>query len=211
MCGNYRCTKNALIALNVLYIIVSAILVITALYHKSSIVITSITLFNWILGCGIFLMVLSIVGISGAKSHNQVTLFFYMVILFILFLVQFSIACACLAIGDDQQMDIVDKGWSESTPEVQIEAQRFFHCCALHNATSSQLDVCSKGSYCCLNGSVNCGCEPCALKIKHALGNSLEIAGISGLFFAFTEFIGIWLTIKYRNSRNPFGDPSAFL
>jgi tetraspanin-13/31 len=52
-----------------------------------------------------------------------------MVILFILFVVQFSIACACLAIGNDQQKELAERGWDNASKGNQQRAQIFFNCC----------------------------------------------------------------------------------
>lgn len=67
-----------------------------------------------------------------------------MVILFILFVVQFSIACACLAVSDEQQHDLAAKGWRESGSGHRIEAQQFFGCCGFSNQSLAELDLCSK-------------------------------------------------------------------
>lgn len=39
----------------------------------------------------------------------QVMLFFYMIVLFIIFIIQFSVACACLAINEEQQSVVAAK------------------------------------------------------------------------------------------------------
>lgn len=39
----------------------------------------------------------------------QVMLFFYMVVLFLIFLIQFSVSCAALAIDDEDEIAIVKK------------------------------------------------------------------------------------------------------
>lgn len=36
-------------------------------------------------------------------------LFFYMIVLFIIFIIQFSVACACLAINEEQQSVVAAK------------------------------------------------------------------------------------------------------
>ena len=46
----------------------------------------------------------------GAIKHHQVCLFFYMVILFLIFFIQFAIACACLALSDEQKQKIIKTG-----------------------------------------------------------------------------------------------------
>ncbi|CAG2168490.1 unnamed protein product [Oppiella nova] len=214
MCGGFTCTKNALIALNILYILVSSILIGVAAYGMAASKVTSIAIIGGIIVCGVFLFLLSLVGLVGARKHHQVLLFFYMVILFILFVVQFSIACACLAFGSEQQSRVAAKGWNTASKHDQQSAQSFFNCCG-YEKTSKAVTLNSTDCpnvKCCMDPT-NCwaNCEVCAPKIKTAIANALEISGFVGLFFSFTEFIGVWLTVRYRNQKNPRADPSAFL
>lgn len=69
----------------------------------------------------------------------QVLLFFYMLVLFLLFLIQFSIACACLAVKPDQQATLVEEAWQISSPDVQADAQNNFECCGLHTTNSTAM------------------------------------------------------------------------
>lgn len=126
--------------------------------------IIDLPIIGGIMACGIFLIMISILGLIGAVKHHQVVLFFvsflyrpkcvhnlnsfalkpvvasillgvncniirivysfisnmlifkdflnkfqYMVILFMLFLVQFSVACACLAVNKEQQRNLAKK------------------------------------------------------------------------------------------------------
>ncbi|KOB70901.1 Tetraspanin 97E [Operophtera brumata] len=103
MCGGFTCSKNALIALNVLYVVVASILISVAVYGQASSLGENLPIVGGILACGVFLILISLLGLAGAVKHHQVMLFFYMVILFMLFLVQFSVACACLAVNSNQQ------------------------------------------------------------------------------------------------------------
>ena len=62
-----------------------------------------------------------------------------MVILFILFVVQFSIACACLAVGTEQQSELAKKGWDNASKQTQQSAQTYFNCCGY--ATTKTLNI----------------------------------------------------------------------
>lgn len=64
--------------------------------------VISLPIIGGILACGIILILTSILGLVGAVKHHQVILFFYMIILFILFVIQFSIACSCLAVNSER-------------------------------------------------------------------------------------------------------------
>ena len=40
-----------------------------------------------------------------ALPFSQVMLFFYMIVLFLIFVIQFSVACACLAVDEEQEIN----------------------------------------------------------------------------------------------------------
>ncbi|RWS23928.1 Tetraspanin-31-like protein [Leptotrombidium deliense] len=205
MCGGFNCTRNALTALNLLYILVSVVLIGVAAYGRAASVVSNINIIGGIIFCGGFLFFLSLVGLIGARKHHQ-----YMIILFALFVVQFSITCACLAVSEAQEVEIGRKGWHESSNETRREAQHFFNCCGYENETVSQ-SFCMKSHVTCCRQKDMCNCENCAPKIHKAIDSALNISGGIGLFFSFTEFIGVWLTVRYRNQKDPRADPSAFI
>jgi len=60
-----------------------------------------------------------------------------MVILFLLFLVQFALACACLALSPGQQRRILQLGWSRASNELKQQMQSHFMCCGFDNVTVS--------------------------------------------------------------------------
>ena len=100
---------------------------------------------------------ISVIGLIGAVRHHQVLLFFYMVVLFLIFLIQFSCSCAALAINEtDEKMliktvtdisfyPIVDKisqAWNtaaEKSTSLVVQAEQTFDCCGLGiNATTNE-------------------------------------------------------------------------
>ncbi|XP_068632430.1 tetraspanin-13 isoform X2 [Battus philenor] len=219
MCGGFTCSKNALIALNVLYVVVASILISVAVYGQASSLVTNLPIVGGILACGVFLILISLLGLAGAVKHHQVMLFFYMVILFLLFLVQFSVACACLAVNSDQQEMLAQQGWNKVNMDVKEQVQERFQCCGFQNrlipvngtADYPSCDIVDRT--CCknMNFSPNCPCEPCMEKLKETIDNAFKLCGGIGLFFSFTEFLGVWLTVRYRNQKDPRANPSAFL
>ena len=62
-----------------------------------------------IVACGVFLLFIAIVGLYGAIKQHQVALFFYMVVLFSIFVIQFSVACASLAASTEDELEIMEK------------------------------------------------------------------------------------------------------
>lgn len=184
MCG-YTCTKNALTTLNILYILVSFVLMGVAGYSRAVSIVSDLTIVGGIIACGAFLFLLALLGLVGAAKHHQVLLFFYMVILFVLFVVQFSIACACLAVGTSEQQEIAATGWRRSPEEIRQKAQHFFHCCGFGNITEQSAVTCQDQS--CCTPDDQCTCDDCKEKIESAVRNGLQICGSIGLFFSFTE------------------------
>ncbi|CAH1402784.1 unnamed protein product [Nezara viridula] len=217
MCGGFTCSKNALTALNILYVVVGFILIVAAVYGRASALVTNLPIIGGILACGVFLILVSILGLFGAIQHNQVMLFFYMVILFLLLLVQFSVACACLAVNMDEQQQLAKQGWSRVDNELKSEVQRTFSCCGfddkIHQVNDSMGHPdCSKDPICCPAGSrEDCTCPPCMSKLQSTIDYAFKLCGGIGLFFSFTEVIGIILAFRYRNQIDPDLDFSQTL
>lgn len=53
-----------------------------------------------------------------------------------LFLIQFSIACSCLAVNQQQQEQFAEEGWNQVPTSIRKEVQDTFICCGF-NTTSS--------------------------------------------------------------------------
>jgi hypothetical protein len=97
-------------------------------------IVTSLPIIGGITACGIFLLMISVIGLIGTIRHHQVLLFFYMVVLFLIFLIQFSVSCAALAINEDDEKKIIGSAWrkAESGPKsLVIQAEKTFDCCGL--------------------------------------------------------------------------------
>lgn len=61
--------------------VVGFILIAAAVYGRASALVTNLPIIGGILACGIFLILVSILGLFGAIQHNQVMLFFVSFIL----------------------------------------------------------------------------------------------------------------------------------
>lgn len=88
-----------------------------------------------IIACGVFLLIVSIGGLYATIRHHQVLLFFYMVILFVLFIIQFSVACACLAVSEGTQRQLAEQGWRNVGNETKDTVQHQLSCCGYYNLT----------------------------------------------------------------------------
>lgn len=216
-------------ALNVIYILVAMLLILLGAYARLSAVVTNISICGGIIACGVFLALIASLGIFATSKHNQIALFFYIIILFLLFLVQFSIACACLAVNEKMEKYLVSRGW-ENSRAAQIDVMTTFNCCGLfendldHAAALHCNDLhlhCCRGivansSACCTGitkGSrySDCPCVACWAKLYNNLDAAVKVTGGVGLLFSFTEIIGVWLAVRFRNQRDPIADPKSFL
>ncbi|XP_046357462.1 tetraspanin-13-like isoform X1 [Haliotis rufescens] len=234
VCGGFTCSKNALAALNVLYILISFILIGVAAYGRVVAIVTSLTLVGSLITCGVVLFFISLIGLIGAVKHHQVMLFFYMIILFVLFLIQFALACACLAVNTEQKENIAKQGWMMASASTREDVQRNFNCCGYKSPPEKDLNVsdplgfpfcktsaCCSGpeqsdAFCCTGKSSNssshdCPCDSCFVKLQNEIYSAFTMTGGVGLFFSFTEIIGVWLAMRYRNQKDPRANPSAFL
>lgn len=196
MCGGFKCLKNALIGLNILYILVAFILIGVATYGKAASLVTSLPIIGGIVACGVFLLIIALLGLVGTVKHSQVLLFFYMVVLFILFIIQFSIACACLAVDDETRKQLAQAGWNTSSNQTKLEVEKAFGCCGFSNTTESPNgDNCVKDN--CGNSTDNC--PTCEVKLDSVIRYGFRISGGMGLFFSFTEILGFSVAYRFRN------------
>ncbi|GAB0092437.1 tetraspanin 97e [Sergentomyia squamirostris] len=205
MCGGFTCSKNSLIALNCLYIVVGFLLISAGVYGRAASIVTNLPIVSGILACGIILLLISVLGLVGTVKHNQVMLFFYMIILFLLFLVQFSIACSCLAVNSTQQKQLAEQGWSRVSDSIKEEVQETFTCCGFNSTTAEDHPACDKITPICCPDTTkeNCHCSPCLEKLEQTINKAFKMCGELGLIFSFTEVLAVFLTWRYRNQHNP--------
>ncbi|KAM9851802.1 tetraspanin-13-like [Aulostomus maculatus] len=204
VCGGFSCTRNSLCALNILYVLVSLLLIGVAAWGKWFGLVSSIQVVAGVIGVGIFLFLVAFMGLCGALNHHQVLLFFYMIILFIVFVVQFSVSCACLALNKDQQNSLLEVGWNKSEA-TQTDIEKTLDCCGFSHVNYN--GSCAARCF----GSKPVSCDTCASTIQQYAGEVLRFVGGIGLFFSFTEILGVWLAHRYRNIKDPRSNPGAFL
>ncbi|KAF7656814.1 hypothetical protein LDENG_00035890 [Lucifuga dentata] len=205
VCGGFICTKNSLCALNILYVLVSLLLIGVAAWGKWFGLVSSIRVVAGIIGVGIFLFLVAFVGLCGAMKHHQVLLFFYIIILFLVFVVQFSVSCACLTLNKDQQDHLLEVGWNKSEA-TQKDIEKTLNCCGFYHVNYNGSCAAS-----CFSHKPSPSCESCSTIIQAYTGKVLQNVGGIGLFFSFTEILGVWLGYRYRNLKDPRSNPGAFL
>jgi len=225
MCGGFTCSKNTLVGLNVVYILVSFLMIGVAVHGKVSGIVTSLPIVGGITACGVFLLMISVIGLIGAVRHHQVLLFFYMVVLFLIFLIQFSCSCAALAINEHDEKMLIKKAWTSAetnSVSLVIQAEQTFDCCGLgidktdkvyetptkedqdwtleHKVFDTRPDAICYHQ----NGTtMNPECQTCFSIISDKVNSGFNAAGGLGLFFSFTELFGGIVACRYRNLMDP--------
>ncbi|CAM9937896.1 unnamed protein product, partial [Bubo scandiacus] len=136
VCGGFACSRNALCALNVVYVLVGLLLIGVAAWGKGFGIVSSIHLIGGVIAVGVFLLLIAIVGLVGAVHHHQVMLFFYMIILGLVFVFQFGVSCSCLAINRSRQEGLFSSAWPILSNETKTELERRLDCCGLLNRSA---------------------------------------------------------------------------
>ncbi|XP_004601707.1 tetraspanin-31 [Sorex araneus] len=207
VCGGFACSKNALCALNVVYMLVGLLLIGVAAWGTGLGLLSSIRIIGGVIAVGVFLLLIAVAGLVGAVNHHQVLLFFYMIILGLVFVFQFGISCSCLAINQNTQTDVINASWWVMSNETRHDMERSLNCCGLFNLTTLNQDLTSCAATCTKWNT----CQLCGDKLLKHSDKALKILGGVGLFFSFTEILGVWLAMRFRNQKDPRANPSAFL
>ncbi|XP_020019059.1 tetraspanin-31 isoform X2 [Castor canadensis] len=195
VCGGFACSKNALCALNVVYMLVGLLLIGVAAWGKGLGLVSSIHIIGGVIAVGVFLLLIAVAGL-------------YMIILGLVFIFQFGISCSCLAINRSKQTDVINASWWVMSNNTRHELERSFDCCGLFNLTTLHQDDTSCNAICKSKSSI---CQLCGEKFLKHSDEALKILGGVGLFFSFTEILGVWLAMRFRNQKDPRANPSAFL
>jgi len=200
MCGGFKFSRNALIGLNITYIFVALLLIGVAAAAKTSNEVSSLPVVGGIVACGVFLLFIAIVGLVGTIKHHQVMLFFYMVVLFSIFVIQFSVACACLAADTNSEVGVLKKAWDHSDDQAKNDIEYNLDCCGF-DKTDNRTDICDKASQKpdCANGNGGAkNCPPCVDIITEKVDKAFNASGGLGLFFSFTELLAIFYAHRLR-------------
>ncbi|XP_058717073.1 tetraspanin-31 [Poecile atricapillus] len=229
VCGGFACSRNALCALNVVYVLVGVLLVGVAGWARGLGMGSSPPLLGGAFAVGVFLLLIAGLGLLGALRHHQVLLFFYVLILGLVFLCQLGVSCACLALGREAQVGAAaalglapaewggrggscSAGWAAvvwgSPPGPPLLP-------ALPPGSPPGLKPPWEPPNCPARCQFPPGgvppCPPCAPQLLQHSDQALKILGGVGLFFSFTEVLGVWLALRFRNQRDPRANPGAFL
>ncbi|TRY96755.1 hypothetical protein DNTS_009617 [Danionella cerebrum] len=177
-CGGFVCSKTSLCILNLIYVLVSLLMIGVAAWGKWFGLVSSFRVMAAVIAVGFFLFLVAIIGLCGAVKHHQVLLFFYMFILLLVFIVQFSVSCACLAINKEQQNLLLEIGWNKSE-SMQNDLETSLNCCHF-----SHVDYNGTCDASCFKDQT---CKTCSVIIQAYADDALQFVGGLSLFFSFTE------------------------
>lgn len=211
----FRCYRLGLIFFNIIYLIIGFVLILCPIYSKVAEVFTSWSIVGGTIACGVFIMLVAAAGIYGAVKHHQIILFFFMAIMFLLFIILFSVSVAALSISSNQQREVLGHAWESVSNKTKEEVQSAGDCCGFNDTlknNSRDHPSCS-GLPCCKSKKYTCSeCSTCYGYLEeNGLDTLKEAVGGIGLFFSFTMFLGIYLAFRYRHLKDPRANPSAFL
>jgi len=195
----YTCSRNTLAAINTIFVFLGLILIGVAAYGKKEALLVSVPALGGVIACGVFLLLIAILGLVGAIRHNQVILFFYMIIMSLLFILLLAFSVAVLAITHDQQKLLIQKAWQLDNHGDQTKTiEKQFKCCGLDKDHFNKTE-CTMVS------------KRCYDQIAGPLDKALSVSGGVGLFFSFTLLLAVYLTVRFRNQKDPRKNVDAFL
>ncbi|XP_055251438.1 tetraspanin-31 isoform X2 [Moschus berezovskii] len=169
VCGGFACSKNALCALNVVYMLVGLLLIGVAAWAKGLGLVSSIHIIGGVIAVGVFLLLIAVAGLT----------------------------------------DVINASWWVMSNKTRDELERSFDCCGLFNLTTLDQQDYAFCTAVCKSRSPTC--QMCGEKLLKHSDEALKILGGVGLFFSFTEILGVWLAMRFRNQKDPRANPSAFL
>ena len=193
--------RRLLIIFNMFYILLALIFLFFAIFTRVNSSIIDLHLLVGLILLSVYLMFLSIFGLYAAIKHHQVLLFFYVILLCILFLFQFILACTYLTIRGDNKYNLLKKNYDKSVDHIQLK----YNCCGFDNQTSFNRNETCRNLPCCQTPSNQC-CETlsvCYPLLIHELDKNLKIIGSIMLIFTLTQIVAVYSTLKFRNIRDP--------
>lgn len=194
MCGGFQCSKNTLLGLNIVYVVVAFLLIGVATYGKGSAVITSLPILGGIVASGVFLLFVAVLGLLATLKHHQILLFVYMIVLFTIFVIQFSCSCAAIGFDTDAEMKAIKKAWDTGNgTSIVKNAETLLNCCGWANDDPARQDTTCGGIF--PEAAIVPACEGI---IRQDVDKAFNGSGGLGLFFAFTEAVAILITAKFR-------------
>lgn len=197
---SFQFWRRSLILFNIFYLLLGLTFLFLAVFTRLSSLIIDLHLFVGLIILSIYLIFLSIFGLISVAKHHQVLLFFYIILLIISFLFQFILACTYLTIRNEKKYDLLKENYQKSTSDIQLK----YDCCGFDNSTYFNRSAICRNLPCCKSLNQCCETAPtCYSLLNSELEKNLKIIGSMMLIFTLTQVIAIYMTLKFRNIRNP--------
>jgi len=105
---------------------------------------------SFVIALGIFVMIVGIIGLVGAKWQNRVILVFYFVVIIVLFIL--TLACGAWVLSlEGSEGSLVSSGWNAAPASLRLSIETSYSCCGLNSVNdTSRVDPCPY-TYGCLN------------------------------------------------------------
>jgi len=217
--------KRCLLGINFAYIIAATILIGVASYAKHANIANTVPIVGGIIACGVFLLFVAVLGLIATFRQSQPLMFYYIIILSIIFILQFFISIACLGVKHEKESDLVLNAWividSHDNPGEIHSIEKEFGCCGVntegHRRQNSNYnsngtctgDWCEEINFCIdmkvchepVNKTVtplDFGCPTCDQELDKILDKAFNSTGGLGLFFSFCELFAILTAFVYR-------------
>jgi tetraspanin-13/31 len=192
--------RRLLVIFNMFYILLALTFLFFAIFTRVNSSIIDLHLLVGLIILSLYLIFLSIFGIYAVVKHHQVLLFFYIILLCISFLFQFILACTYLTIRGDNKYNLLKQNYEKSIDRFQLK----YNCCGFDNQTAFNRNETCHNLPCCQSLSQCCETSPvCYPLLIHELDKNLKIIGSIMLVFTLTQIIAVYITLKFRNIRNP--------
>jgi len=191
-----KCLKLTLIGSNILFLIFSCVLIgVGSVAYNSGVgPLTGATIPIGIIVLGVFIMLLSFLGLWGAWRESKAMLGCYWFWLFLLTLLLLAVGIGVYS-QEGQAGYYIEQGWITTTPDVQQTFQNTFACCGLYQFNDSftprqfrgQGYICPGTSYQLIgtppNTTVVNG-QACLLVMSQAFQNNFSKLAGTGVAFA---------------------------
>ena len=155
-----KISKISLIVINFVYIIAAIILIFVGYQAMKANIAETLPVVGGIIACGAFLLFVAFLGLGSTFTKNQVLLSSYVIILGVIFTLQFFISTACLGVTKDREVRLVELAWNSNDPSDEIHITEIsYKCCGLdeddprRNASEWKQGI--NGSYICPEPETN--------------------------------------------------------
>jgi len=178
--------------------VVAFLLIGVATYGKGSAVITSLPILGGIVASGVFLLFVAVLGLLATLKHHQILLFVYMIVLFTIFVIQFSCSCAAIGFDTDAEMKAIKKVWDASQNTTVISnTETLLNCCGWANDDPARNDPTCGGIFPTAPQPTVPACQGV---ISQVVDKAFNGSGGLGLFFCIHRDFGNCSCIQIQES-----------